>query len=76
MGRVYQPSLVGQGGSRTVIGQPSSDRGGASSPEVGLTAKTALAAAHAAGMNVVRWWLFPGTPWQITTRFANGKTLP
>src|SRR6185312_11927912 len=31
------------------------------------TLSTALAQAHNAGIHVIRWWVFPGTPWQITT---------
>ncbi|MEO5901890.1 MAG: hypothetical protein ABIR68_17420, partial [Ilumatobacteraceae bacterium] len=38
--------------------------GGASSPATSAAAGAALQQAHGAGMNVVRWWLFPGDPTQ------------
>lgn len=40
--------------------------GGASSPTVRAAAGAAFADAKANGINVIRWWVFPGDPWQIT----------
>ncbi|MGE0601504.1 MAG: cellulase family glycosylhydrolase [Dehalococcoidia bacterium] len=39
--------------------------GGVSSPEVSKTAASALAGAKPAGLNVIRWWMFPGEPSQF-----------
>jgi hypothetical protein len=47
--------------------------GGVSSPAVAAAVGMALASAHAAGMNVVRWWLFPGVVTQFST---DGAGLP
>lgn len=47
--------------------------GGASSTEVMDAVGAALGQAHDAGMNVVRWWLFPGEPTQFT---VDGNGLP
>jgi hypothetical protein len=47
--------------------------GGISSPAAAAQADEAFAAAAAAGMNVIRWWLFPGQPLQIE---ADGDGLP
>lgn len=47
--------------------------GGASSPESMGAVGAALAEAHGAGMNVVRWWLFPGQPTQFV---LDGNGLP
>jgi hypothetical protein len=40
--------------------------GGASSATVKTSVSTAFAQAKANGVNVVRWWVFPGDPWQIS----------
>lgn len=45
--------------------------GGASSATVNQAVSAAFAQAKASGVNVVRWWVFPGDPWQIT-RSADG----
>jgi hypothetical protein len=47
--------------------------GGVSSPEAAALADQAFADAAAAGMNVIRWWLFPGQPLQIE---ADADGLP
>jgi hypothetical protein len=47
--------------------------GGASSPASQTAVSVALDKAKAAGMNVVRWWLFPGTPTQFV---LDGGGLP
>jgi hypothetical protein len=39
--------------------------GGASSPDATQAVSSAFAAARAAGMSVVRWWMFPGEPSQF-----------
>jgi hypothetical protein len=40
--------------------------GGVSAPDVRTAVSEALGKAHDAGMNVVRWWVFPGEPTQFT----------
>jgi hypothetical protein len=45
--------------------------GGVSSNTVGTAVDTALRAASVAGLQNIRWWMFPGDPWQIT-RSGNG----
>ena len=45
--------------------------GGASSSQVKSAVGAAFAQAKASGVNVVRWWVFPGDPWQIN-RAGNG----
>ena len=49
------------------------DNGGASSAETNAVVSAALRAAHDAGMNVVRWWLFPGDASQFT---VDARGLP
>jgi hypothetical protein len=44
--------------------------GGASSAVVRSAVGARLATASAAGMKNVRWWMFPGDPWQVTTNDA------
>lgn len=39
--------------------------GGVTSPAVSADLSAAFAQAQAAGIHVVRWWVFPGDPWQI-----------
>jgi hypothetical protein len=45
---------------------------GASSAASKAAIESAFAGAKANGLNVVRWWVFPGDPWQIT-RDTSGK---
>lgn len=40
---------------------------GASSAAAKATLDATFAQAKANGVNVIRWWVFPGSPWQITT---------
>ncbi|MGE3077132.1 MAG: hypothetical protein AB7N24_20580 [Dehalococcoidia bacterium] len=40
--------------------------GGASSSQVKSAVGAAFAQAKANGVNVIRWWVFPGDPWQIS----------
>ena len=40
--------------------------GGASSTEAGEAVSSAIAGAKASGLNVIRWWMFPGKPTQFT----------
>ncbi|MER3420187.1 MAG: hypothetical protein C4290_06540, partial [Chloroflexota bacterium] len=40
--------------------------GGVSSSAVQSALSTGFGQAKAAGMHVIRWWVFPGDPWQIT----------
>ncbi|MEO5837363.1 MAG: hypothetical protein ABIQ73_28590 [Acidimicrobiales bacterium] len=49
------------------------DDGGASSAETKTAVNAALRAAHDGGMNVVRWWLFPGDAGQFT---VDARNLP
>jgi hypothetical protein len=44
---------------------------GAASPAVNAAVSSAFAQAKANGVNVIRWWVFPGDPWQIN-RAADG----
>jgi hypothetical protein len=44
--------------------------GGVSDPATSAAIGPVLDAAHAAGMDVVRWWLFPGEPTQFTVDSA------
>lgn len=46
--------------------------GGASSAEAQALLDSTLASAKASGMNVIRWWVFPGDPWQVRTD-ASGR---
>lgn len=39
---------------------------GVSSPSTNAAVSAAFAQAKSRGINVVRWWVFPGDPWQIT----------
>ena len=48
--------------------------GGASSPATNTAVNVALRAASDAGMNVVRWWLFPGAASQFTVDAAGLPT--
>lgn len=48
--------------------------GGASSQTVRAAVGTAFADAKANGVNVVRWWVFPGDPWQINRGGAGEPT--
>ena len=41
--------------------------GGVSSVDVSTVAYTAITAAKASGLNVIRWWMFPGEPTEFTT---------
>jgi len=45
--------------------------GGASSPTVRAALDSGFSRLEASGVNVARWWVFPGNPWQIT-RDASG----
>ncbi len=46
--------------------------GGASSPAARALIDSTFASAKASGLHVIRWWVFPGDPWQIGTD-ASGK---
>lgn len=48
--------------------------GGASSASANATLDAAFAQAKANGVNVIRWWVFPGNPWQITTNASGTPT--
>ncbi len=48
-------------------------QGGASSPLVGQVVSTVMQAAKPAGLNVIRWWMFPGEPDQFVVS-ADGAT--
>lgn len=41
-------------------------QGGVSDPAVRAQLETAFRQARASGVRVLRWWLFPGDPWQVT----------
>jgi hypothetical protein len=51
-----------------------SSGGGASSPGVAAAVTQAVVQATAAGMNVIRWWLFPGQPTQFLVDAAGLPT--
>ena len=48
--------------------------GGVSDPAVQQAVAPVLAQASASGMNVIRWWMFEGTPSQITTDTSGTPT--
>jgi len=48
--------------------------GGASSSTVNSAVSAAFAQAKANGVNVVRWWVFPGDPWQINRDGSGAPT--
>jgi Cellulase (glycosyl hydrolase family 5) len=48
--------------------------GGVSSSEVSAVASSAITNAKASGLNVIRWWMFPGEPSQFTVA-ADGSPL-
>jgi len=48
--------------------------GGASSTEVTQVASAAIAAAKPSGLNVIRWWMFPGEPNQFVLSDSGAPT--
>jgi hypothetical protein len=48
--------------------------GGASSTAVQGALAPGFAQARASGMHTIRWWVFPGAPWQITRDGAGAPT--
>lgn len=48
--------------------------GGISAPSVQQALAPVFSQARASGMKVLRWWLFEGTPWQITTNESGSPT--
>jgi hypothetical protein len=42
------------------------DGAGVTSPAVRDAVATAMETASGSGMDIIRWWVFPGEPWQIT----------
>jgi hypothetical protein len=48
--------------------------GGVSSSAVQSALSTGFGQAKTAGMHVIRWWVFPGDPWQITRDSSGAPT--